>query len=130
MAFAVMKHDTDPKLELVKAVGDLKNIEIFNNQILVAIYIRPQATKGGILLADQTRREDSIQGKVGLILKKGASAFVDATANWFTGIDIRVNDWIFFRASDGWSLTIGGHPCRILDDVNVKGRVQHPDFVW
>jgi co-chaperonin GroES (HSP10) len=130
MAFAVMKHDIDPKLELAKAVGALDNIEIFNNQLLVAIYIRPPTTKGGILLADTTRSEDRVQGKVGLIMKKGATAFVDPTANWFTGIDIRVNDWVFFRVSDGWALTINGHPCRILEDVNVKGRVQHPDFVW
>ena len=40
------------------------------------------------------------------------------------------NDWVVFRPSDGWSITVNGVLCRILEDINVRGRIQHPDQVW
>jgi co-chaperonin GroES (HSP10) len=125
-----MEHDVDPKTELLKKLGNIKDIEIFNNQILCAVYVRPEKTKGGIVLPDQHRSEDRIQGKVGLIVKKGSAAFVDETNTWFVDGAIELNEWVIFRPSDGWSITINGVLCRILDDINVRGRIQHPDQVW
>jgi co-chaperonin GroES (HSP10) len=92
--------------------------------------VRPEKTKGGIVLPDQHRSEDRIQGKVGLIVKKGSAAFVDETNTWFVDGAIELNEWVIFRPSDGWSITINGVLCRILDDINVRGRIQHPDQVW
>jgi hypothetical protein len=57
-------------------------------------------------------------------------AFDDNTGQWFNGVTINANDWIVFRPSDGWSITINGVICRMIDDVNVRGRVDHPDRVW
>jgi len=64
MPFMIMEHATDPKQKLLDDIGDISAFEIFNNQILIAIYVRPQKTKSGILLPDQMRDEDKIQGKV------------------------------------------------------------------
>jgi co-chaperonin GroES (HSP10) len=125
-----MKHTIDPKKEILDAVGDIKEVEIFNNQILVGIYIRPQMTASGILLTDKTVDEDKYQGKVGLVLKMGPEAFVDESGKWFKNMKIKVGDWVVFRPSDGWSVSINGKSCRILDDVAVRGRVQSPDIVW
>jgi len=86
--------------------------------------------KSGIYLTSGTRDEDKIQGKVGLVLKKGPQAFVDPSNNWFEGIDISLDDWVFFRPSDGWSVTINNVVCRMLDDTNIRGRIQAPDQVW
>ena len=130
MPHVAMTHDVDPREDLLKQVGSLKGIEIFHNQILCAVYVRPEKTKGGIVLPDQHRAEDKIQGKVGLVLKKGASAFVDDTNTWFQDVEINEGDWVVFRPSDGWSITFNRVLCRILDDVNVRGRIQHPDQVW
>ena len=130
MPFMIMEHATDPKQKLLDDIGDISAFEIFNNQILIAIYVRPQKTKSGILLPDQMRDEDKIQGKVGLVLKKGPQAFVDPSNNWFEGIDISLDDWVFFRPSDGWSVTINNVVCRMLDDTNIRGRIQAPDQVW
>ena len=77
MPFMIMDHAVDPKQKLLEDLGDLSTVEIFNNQILVAVYIRPNKTKSGIYLSDQSREEDKVQGKVGLVVKKGPSAFVD-----------------------------------------------------
>ena len=120
----------DPVQELVDAVGSLKDFELFNMQVLVAIYLRPQKTKSGIYLTDKTVEEDRYQGKVGLILKTGPSAFVDETGKWFDGETIGVGDWVVFRPSDGWALSVNGQPCRILDDLSIKARIKQPDVVW
>jgi co-chaperonin GroES (HSP10) len=125
-----MEHVHDPVQELVDAVGSLKDFELFNMQVLVAIYLRPQKTKSGIYLTDKTVEEDRYQGKVGLILKTGPSAFVDETGKWFDGETIGVGDWVVFRPSDGWALSVNGQPCRILDDLSIKARIKQPDVVW
>ena len=130
MPFMVMEHSTDPKQDLKKEVGNVDSVEVFNNQVLVAVYMRPEKTKSGIYLTSGTRDEDKIQGKVGLVLKKGPQAFVDPSNNWFEGIDISLDDWVFFRPSDGWSVTINNVVCRMLDDTNIRGRIQAPDQVW
>lgn len=134
MPAVAMVHDESPDKVLWDKLGDISDIEVFNNQVLVAVYVRPEKTKGGIILTEQHRDEDKNQGKVGLVIKAGPEAFV-SDGKW-TFPDIKVGDWVFFRASDGWACTInrGGHDqnvlCRIVDDVNIRGRVAHPDQVW
>ena len=130
----IMQHDTDPKKDIWDNIGDLSSFELFNNQVLVAVYVRPEKTAGGIIIPGATRDEDKIQGKVGLVVKKGPEAFVGAE-EWFGNTTLEIGDWVVFRPSDGWSITINGGNkekvlCRILDDVNIRGRVQHPDHVW
>ena len=126
----IMSHEQDPKQVLMDAVGDLTDIEIFNNQILVAVYIRPKKTKSGIYLTDNTTEEDRYQGKVGLVLKYGSEAFKDDEGKWFNGSSISEGDWVVFKPSDGWSVSVNGQPCRILEDYSVRARVQKPDHVW
>jgi co-chaperonin GroES (HSP10) len=130
MPFMIMDHDKDPKQKLLDEIGDISAFEIFNNQILVAVYIRPNKTKSGIYLSDQSREEDKVQGKVGLVVKKGPAAFVDETSEWFKDISVEVNDWVVFRPSDGWSITVNNVLCRIIDDTAVRGKVDAPDRVW
>lgn len=130
MPYMIMDHSVDPKETLLNEVGDISNVEVFNNQLLVAVYIRPQKTKSGIILTDKTTDEDRFQSKVGLVLKKGPMAFDDNSGEWFNGIDVNEGDWIVFRPIDGWSITVNNVLCRMIDDMNIKGRVDHPDRVW
>ena len=92
-----MMHSENPKKDLLDEIGNLKDVEIFHNQLLVAVYIRPNRTKGGIYLSDTTTAEDRFQGKVGMIVKMGPSAFVDPDQKWFNGVKMDVGNWIFFR---------------------------------
>lgn len=126
-----MQHKIDPKAEMMAEVGaDLKGLRLFHNQILVGIYERPETTAGGIILPGQTRKEDQYQGKVGLVLAKGPLAFVDDARNEFHGQNVEVGDWIAFRASDGWQLTIGKKLCRMLQDLDIKIQADTPDTVF
>ena len=130
MPYMVMSHDTNPAEEILKEIGDISQVEVFNNQLLVAVYLRPEKTKSGIFLTEKHRDEDRFQGKVGLVLKKGMSAFEDHAGEWFKGVKIDINDWVVMRPTDGWSITVNGVLCRMIEDVNIKGRVDHPDRVW
>lgn len=129
MPHMLMAHDTDPKDQILEAIGDLSQIELFHNQVLLAVYIRPEKTKSGLILTDNHRDEDRYQSKVGLLVKQGPMAF-EQDGNWFSGMSFNEHDWLVFRPSDGWSITVNGVLCRIFDDVNIKGRVPHPDAVW
>jgi len=138
MPSAAMLHEIEPRALIQDKVGDLKNVEIFGNDVLVAIYKRPEKTKSGIILSEKYRDEDIYQGKVGLVLKVGPVAFVDEDNNTFR--DIRVGDWVVFRPSDGWQVTLNtlkGNiskentvDCRILSDVSIRMRVLHPDSIY
>ena len=71
--------------EILDKCGNTDGIDVLHNQILVAIYIRPEVTQGGIYLADQTIKEDEYQGKCGLVLKSGPLAFKSDDRNDFAG---------------------------------------------
>lgn len=127
----VMAHEEDLKVEILKKLGTLADIELFHNQILVATYVRPNITKGGILLAPQTVDEDKFQGKVGLVVKKGPQAFVSDEKTDFHGQNVEVGDWIFYKAADGWPQSVNGVPCRIFDnEFLIRGRISSPDMVY
>jgi co-chaperonin GroES (HSP10) len=130
MSLIKMQHDVDPKVDILKRLGDLSDIEIFNNQILVAVYIRPEKTKGGIIMTDRARDEDKYQGKIGLIVKMGSDAFVDAEGKWFKNLEVNEGDWIIYRPAESWPMEVHGVTCRVLDDTAVRGRVKNPDNVW
>lgn len=138
MPAVAMLHEVDPKQALLDKVGDLSGVEIFGSDMLVAIYKRPEKTKSGIILTDATRKEDVHQGKVGLVVKMGPFCYVDEEGSKFR--DISVGDWIVFRPSDGWQITLNTLQksisredvvdCRIVGDANVRMRVMDPDFIY
>jgi hypothetical protein len=130
MPFMLMEHEVDPANKIIEEIGDLSQIELFNNQLLVGVYIRPQKTKSGLYLSDKTTEEDRFQSKVGLLLKQGPRSFEPNDEGWFDGETFNLRDWLVFRPSDGWSITVNGVLCRILIDTQVKMRVPNPDCVW
>jgi len=125
-----MHHEADPRETLLKELGDISKIELMNTHVLVAVYIRPEKTKGGIIMTNKARDEDRNQSKAGLIIKVGPSAFVDEDGKWFNGTSLKVGDWVVFRPSDGWHITINGVICRMFDDTAVRARIPHPDIVY
>jgi len=134
MPIMEMQHDIDPKTKIWNELGNIQDIQIFHNQVLVAVYIRPDMTKGGIALPQQYIKEDRNQSKIGLILKMGPDAFVDPSQKWFNGVNLKINDWVIFRPSDGWAITLPGGKegvlCRCIEDIDVRGSVGSPDQVW
>jgi hypothetical protein len=126
----LMHHEVDPVQKILTDIGDLSTVQLFNNEVLVGIYLRPEKTESGFFLTDQHRDEDRHQSKVGLLLKAGPKAFEPNAEGWFEGESFNLNDWLVLRASDGWQITVHGVLCRVLKDVQVKMRVTNPDEVW
>lgn len=138
MTSLAMLHETDPKAELLAKIGNISHIRLMHNMVLVATYVRPNKTAGGILLTANTRKEDEYQGKVGLVIAKGPLAFKDDRQNEFHGQDVALHDWITYRQSDGWQLVLrgktknhedahGGWHCRMLQDIDIRAVISHPD---
>jgi hypothetical protein len=132
MPLMTMVHVTDPAEEVMDRIGDLSEVVVPFNKILVGIYMRPDKTKSGLHLPDQYRTEDLWQGKSGVILKKGPMAFVDDDRVKFNGLNPEVGEWIAFRPSNGLKLDIrhkDGH-CILLTDTQVELVIPSPDFVF
>lgn len=127
-------HVEDPRDVIWGAVGaDIEKVEPFNQQVLVAIYIRPATrTAGGLEIAEEAIDEDRYQGKVGMVLKKGPRAFVDdpKLGVIFHGQNVEPGDWVVYRASDGLKGMIGDREVRFIPDVYIKCRIDHPDAVF
>jgi co-chaperonin GroES (HSP10) len=130
MPFMRMKHAVDPKKHLLDELGDISEIQVFQNKLLVAIYVRPNKTASGILLTDNTTDEDKHQGKVGLVVKKGPQAFVDPDDKWFNGVTVDVGEWVYFRPAESWAINVHGVECRLIDDTDIRGTTKYPDAVW
>lgn len=119
----------DPADTIRNAIGDISQITLTGVQVLVGTYVRPKKTKGGIHLTDKYRDEDLYQGKVGLVLKVAPGAFEDGPDAKFYGFKVKEGDWVYFRGSDSWSLSVKGYHCRVLEDVYVRGTLPSPDLV-
>ena len=129
--------EKDPKQALLSALpSKIRDIEVFHNQVLVATYIAPEKTKGGVYRPVNAILEDRFQGKVGLVIAKGPTAFVDTIHVTFANVDVQIGDWIAYRSSDGFEIGVmddGGRDwvaCRLLEDVHIRARVSDPALVY
>jgi hypothetical protein len=133
MAYIKINHEVDPKQKLIDEIGDISGSKILNNQVLVAVYQRPEKTTLGGRewhIANQTLSEDKYQSKVGLIVSYGPTAFQDPEGVWFNGVNIDLHDWVVFPPSSGWNVTVNGVLCRLIDDVRIKIVPPDPDIFY
>lgn len=123
-----VKYDeVDAKARLLGLVGDVDEYKPLNNKVLVAVYMRPDKTKGGIII---DTKEDEWQSKIGLIIACGGAAFDNTDGKWFQGTQPKLHDWISFKGSSGTHMQINGHPCRIFTDLQFDMVVPAPDSIW
>lgn len=112
-----------------KLVDKVKQIEVMHNQVLVAIFIRPEKI-GSILRPQSNVEEDAYQGKVGLVLAKGKNAFVNDEITDFKGQTVEVGDWVGFRVGDTWPFKLGEIPCRLVPDSAIKMKLTDPMVIF
>lgn len=115
---------------IIEAVGDLSGYTVTQNFVLVATYIRPEKSRGGIFLPDSAIEEDVYQGKVGLVLKLGPTAFIDLEDNRFGDIQANLHDWVVYRVGDAWELTVNHVPCRLIRDSNIRLIINDPESIF
>jgi hypothetical protein len=134
--------EPDEKQAILDKLGDLSQVQIAQNEVLVAIYIRPEKSAGGILLTPNYRKEDNYQGKVGLVVKIGSACrFVRTGQNGVTyGVDVQLHDWVVTRPSDTWPLDVNAGEdtfdpknfvnCRLVFDDQIRMKIPHPGMIW
>lgn len=130
---ALKQHEADPKQEILTKLGDLSHFEMIRNEVLLAIYVRPDTTPGGIAITQKYQKEDEYQGKVGLVVKIGPGCE-------FFNLDIKLHDWVVVRPSDTWQLDVNADPkaltrqdfvpCRLVVDSQIRARIASPQMVW
>lgn len=117
------------KKVVMEKVGDLSGVGVMFNMVLLAIYIRPETTAGGIIRPTENVTEDVYQGKTGLVLKLGPNAFQDDGEYQFFGQKFEVGEWGVFKVGDAWSLEINKVPCRLVRDSSLRLKVSDPNIV-
>ncbi len=128
-AIEAVSKSANPTAEILKHVGDLSGIEIMYNMVLLAAYIRPNVTKGGIIRPDENQEEDVWQGKVGLVLRLGQDAFIDDDEVAFHGQSAEIGDWVVFKVGDAWQIQIRDWPCRLVRDSSIRMKVADPSLI-
>ena len=135
----------DEKQQILDKLGDLSQVEIAQNEVLVAIYIRPEKSAGGILLTPNYRKEDNYQGKVGLVVKIGSACRFVRTNPPRLAVHLRrpdseLHDWVVTRPSDTWPLDVNAGEdtfdpknfvnCRLVFDDQIRMKIPHPGMIW
>ena len=131
IAFPVRMEPADPvKKEIFAAIGDLSKLDrLFSARVLVATYIQPRKSKGGIILTDKELQEDVYQSTVGLVIMKGPRAFVDDETSKFFGQNVEIGDWVVFRPGDGKRMQVNGINCRLIDDTQIDAVTNDPSII-
>lgn len=117
-------------------VGDLSDVRLFGNRVMVAKFIRTTLGRGYLQAAPGTKTEDKWQGKIGLVIKKGTTAFVDDGDFTWHGDDVNVGDWVLFQYGDGTDIDLCPKgsteliPCKVLKEGEIEGIVPRPDIFF
>jgi len=122
--------ESDPKVLLLAKLGNLKKQIVLHSQVLVAGYIRPGKTKGGIYLTDKAVEEDRFQGNIGMVVAMGKGAFKDDNIAKFNGDKLKIGDWVMYQPADGIGLFIREVPCRLFQDTRILMKVSDPEIYY
>ena len=126
----------DPKAKIFEALKDsIAGINVYENRLLVATAPHMTRSHGGILYTDKAKDEQRYQGKVGLVLAMGATAFKFSGKFSWDGPAPDVGDWVFYRAADTFECGVkvqgnSGLSCRFIFDNFVMGGLKTPDLIW
>lgn len=126
----VLSQAADPRMAIIKAVGDLDDVTVFSDMVLVGTFIRHEKTSGGIILTKDNIAEDIWQGKVGLVLKAGPLAYADWETDDQKGKAAQIGTWIVYAIKDGWGITLNEVPCRLIPYDKIRMSVVDPKKVF
>ena len=111
---------------LADAIGQM---DFLGSRVFVATYITPQK-KGSIWMPEKKIDASRFEGKCGLVLMLGPSAFKYDGAWPYEGPKPKVGDWIQYRASDAREFGFCDVYCREIEDHLVKAIVKDPSKIW
>ncbi|HEX3587782.1 MAG TPA: co-chaperone GroES family protein [Candidatus Angelobacter sp.] len=124
------------KRRVLDQVGDLYDIRVPLNRILVAIWTTKEErrTEGGLIIhtSDKSKDENKWQGVSGLVLKMGPAAYAENDAITFCENDkCQVGDWVLFRKGEGFRVEVWQQECVMLESERaIKAILDRPDAVF
>jgi hypothetical protein len=121
---------TDKVQGIIDAVGDLSEIDVLTDLVLIGTFIRDEKRASGLILPQDTLKEDEFQGKVGLVLKKGPLAYGDWEDDDERGSNAKLHSWVVFAIKDTWPLQLNGVACRVVPYDKLRMRVRDPKVVF
>jgi len=99
-------------------------------RLLILPYTPPNTSKGGILLANETVRQEELATFVGYVVSVGPDAYKD-TSKFPGGAWCKSGDYILFGKYAGAKLTMKGDdgnlPMRLLNDDEVLAVIDNPE---
>ncbi len=98
--------------------------------VFVATYVTPQKSTGGLWMPEKKIDESRFQGKCGLVLAMGPTAFKYDGAWPYEGPTPKVGDWVRYRASDAGEYGFCNVYCRDIEDHLIRSIVKDPSKVW
>lgn len=120
----------NPKKEILKWAGSLKDIELTADRILVATYARPQKTAGNIILPDSQLAENRWQGMVGLLLAGGPTAWRYDGSYAYEGEAPKIGAWVVYKPADSTEVAWRKMSCRIMRSECVIATIKDPLLIF
>ncbi len=111
-------------------LGDaLPGIRPRGSNVLVACYVQPEKTTGGIIRPDASIQQDIWQGKCGLLLAWGKTAWKYDGAFPSEDAPPNVWDYVVFNSAEGRDCSIRGVHCKWIDSSLIRSDCDDPtDF--
>jgi len=97
-------------------------------RIVLLPYKGAEKTKGGIVLADQTREKQQITTVCAYVLAVGPLAYKD-TVKFPEGAWCKEGDWIIFGRYAGARIGLDGGEIRIINDDEVLAVINDPEDI-
>lgn len=97
-------------------------------RIVLLPYRGAEKTRGGIVLADQTRVREQVATVCGYVLSVGDLAYKDES-KFPNGAWCKPGDWVIFGRYAGARISIDGGEVRILNDDEILARILDPQDI-
>lgn len=97
-------------------------------RIVILPYRGAEKSKGGIVIAEQTRSREQAATVCGYVLSVGPLAYADE-GKFPMGAWCKKGDWIVFGRYAGARLPIDGGEIRIINDDEVLATIQSPEDI-
>lgn len=122
----------DQRLMIISMLGDMRKKRVLGGKLIVATFVTPQKSKGGIIYIDKRKDASRYEGKVGLVICIGPAAFMfdQDTTYKYIGPRPAPGDWVWYRASDAPERWIKEVSCRSIHYGAIEGITDNPADVF
>ena len=97
-------------------------------RLAILPYRGAKTTKGGIVIAEETRQRAQLATNVGYVLKVGDLSYADESKFPY-GPWCKAGDWVIFGRYAGSRIQIDGGEIRLLNDDEILGLVNDPEDI-